>query len=243
MAVFADGPQSVSMRDVNESSPVGQTASHFPATIAVFEAFDIDYACKGGRSLAEAARAGGIETAALLAGLEPAFAGGPAPAPAIHDLLHTIVTEHHRFEGVRLRALATRFESAKDNSPAWRIRNLLLDLADSGSAHMLREERSLFPQLEQLDLHPHRIRVGSISGPLLNEFIEHDVVHERITKIRELALRLRARADWDVPLLDEIDELYRDVHRHMHLENNVLIPRAIDLENMLKSARRAELSM
>jgi regulator of cell morphogenesis and NO signaling len=231
------------MRDINESTPVGQTARHYPATIAVFEAFDIDYACKGGRSLAEAARAAGLEVSALLAGLQPALEGGPAPETPIGNLLHTIVTEHHRFEGPRLRKLAARFESAHVSSPASRIRNLLLDLADAGSAHMLREERSLFPQLEQLDLHPHSVRAGSISRPLLNEFIEHDVVHERITKIRELALRLRARADWDVQLLDEVDELYRDVHRHMHLENNVLVPRAIDLENMLRSSRRGELSM
>jgi regulator of cell morphogenesis and NO signaling len=231
------------MNEINESSPVGQTARRYPATIAVFEAFDIDYACKGGRSLADAARAAGVEASALLTGLQPALAGGPAPEPPIPELLHTIVTEHHRFESVRLRSLAARFETAQANSAAARIRTLLLDLADSGGAHMMREERSLFPQLEQLDLHPHTVRAGSISRPLLNEFVEHDVVHERITKIRELALRLRSRSEWDVQLLDEIDELYRDVHRHMHLENNVLIPRAIDLENMLRSARRNELSM
>ena len=233
----------MNMKEINESSPVGQTARYFPATIAVFEAFDIDYACKGGRSLAEAARAAGFDAAALIGGLQPALVSGPAPEPSISDLVHTIVTEHHRFEGPRLRGLAARFDSAKRNSSASRIRSLLLDLADSGSAHMLREERSLFPQLEQLDLHPHSVRAGSISRPLLNEFVEHDVVHERVTKIREIGLRLRAQSDWDVQLLDEIDELYRDVHRHMHLENNVLIPRAIDLENLLRFSRRNELSM
>lgn len=229
---------------INESSPVGQIARAFPPAIAVFEEFDIDYACKGGRALADAARAAGFECNVVMDALHAATADGPPAEPRISDLVHTIVTEHHRFETARFRKLAAQFEPPKmTNVYAARIRTLLNDLATSVSAHMLREERSLFPHLEQLDLHPHRIRAGSISRPLLNEFVEHDVVHERIAKIRELALRLRARPDADTKLLDEIDQLYRDVHRHMHLENNVLIPRVIDLENQLKTARRDELSV
>ncbi|MGZ4809983.1 MAG: hemerythrin domain-containing protein, partial [Thermoanaerobaculia bacterium] len=88
----------------------------------------------------------------------------------------------------------------------------------------------------------HRIRAGSISRPMLNEFVEHDIVHERMTKIRELTLQLRARPDADTALLDELDELYRAVHRHIHLENNVLIPLVIDLENRLKEARNGEVT-
>jgi iron-sulfur cluster repair protein YtfE (RIC family) len=108
---------------------------------------------------------------------------------------------------------------------------------------MLREEKNLFPRIEELDLHPHKVRAGSISRPLLNEFIEHDIVHERIAKIRELALRLRSMEGPDVQLLDEIEELYRAVHRHIHLENNVLIPLVIDLENRLKASRQANLAV
>jgi hypothetical protein len=47
----------------------------------------------------------------------------------------------------------------------------------------------------------------------------------------------------DVQLLDEIEELYRAVHRHIHLENNVLIPLVIDLENRLKASRQANLAV
>ncbi|HEX9160188.1 MAG TPA: DUF542 domain-containing protein [Thermoanaerobaculia bacterium] len=229
---------------IDETTPVGQIARAFPNAIAVFEEFDIDYACKGGRGVAEAAKAAGFDSAAVLEALGTATAGGPAPEPRIADLLHTIVTEHHRFEAARFRELASRFDTPRMASvEAGRIRTILTELATTVSEHMLREERNLFPHVEQLDLHPHRVRAGSITRPLLNEFVEHDVVHERLTKIRELAQRLRGREGVDPGLLDEVDELYRAVHRHIHLENNVVIPRVIDLENRLKSSRRSEASM
>ncbi|MGZ5476407.1 MAG: hemerythrin domain-containing protein, partial [Thermoanaerobaculia bacterium] len=87
------------------------------------------------------------------------------------------------------------------------------------------------------------VRAGSISRPLLNEFVEHDFAHERLAKIRELALRLRNVEGSDVQLLDELDELFRAVHRHIHLENNVLIPLVIDLENRLKASRQGDLAV
>ena len=228
---------------INESSPVGQIARFFPSTIAVFEEFDIEYACRGGRSLPDAAQAAGFECSVVMEALHAVSAEPCTVEPRVSDLVHTIVTQHHRFEAARLRELAGRCEAPRMTSiDAARIRTLLLDLASRVSAHMLREERTLFPRLEELDLHPHRVRAGSVSRPLLNEFLEHDVVHERLTKIRELALRLRAESDVDAGFLDELDELYSAVHRHMHLENNVLIPRTIDLENHLKTTRHGELS-
>ena len=230
--------------NIDEVTPVGQIARNYPSTIAVFEELDIDYACKGGRSLAEAARAAGFEAGAALEALEAVIPAGPAIESRVSDLLHTIVTEHHRFEAARFRDLAARIESpAFANVFAARLRTILTELASTVSEHMLREEKNLFPRIEELDLHPHKVRAGSISRPLLNEFIEHDIVHERIAKIRELALRLRSMEGPDVQLLDEIEELYRAVHRHIHLENNVLIPLVIDLENRLKASRQANLAV
>jgi regulator of cell morphogenesis and NO signaling len=226
---------------VNQSSSVGQLARAFPATIAVFEEFDVDYACRGAGSVSDAARAAGFEPSVLMSALGAVIANGAAPEPRVSDLVHTIVTEHHRFEGTRFRELAARFDTPEmRNVEAARIRTILIDLAETVSAHMLREERTLFPHVEKLDLHPHRILAGSISRPMLNEFVEHNIVHERMAKVRELTLRLRARPDADTELLDELDELYRAVHRHIHLENNVLIPLVIDLENRLKVARNGE---
>jgi iron-sulfur cluster repair protein YtfE (RIC family) len=82
------------------------------------------------------------------------------------------------------------------------------------------------------------VRVGSLSRPLLMEFVEHDTIHEWLVKVRELGLRLRIRGA-DAALLERIDDLDRSVHRHLHSENNVLIPRVVDLEHRLRSRRLA----
>lgn len=228
------------MKTINETTPVGQVARRFPAAIAVFEELDIEFACCGGRSVAEAAKAAGFDAKQLLDALHAAVSDGPAVEPAISDLLHTIITDHHRFESSEFRNLAGRLEPAAATSViASRIRTILLELATTVSAHMLREERNLFPRIEELDLHPHRVRTGSITRPLMTEFVEHDIVHERLLKIRELGSRLRGVVDGD--LLNDLDDLYRAVHRHIHLENNVLIPRVVDLENRLRASRRDEI--
>jgi len=228
------------MNPINEMTPVGQIARRFPAAVAVFEELDIEYACSGGRSVAEAAKAAGYDPRHVMEALQSAIAVGTADDESVSELTHMIVTEHHRFEATRFRELAARFEPpAMTNVIAARIRRILLELGTSIAEHMLREERNLFPRIEELDLHPHRVRTGSITRPLMTEFVEHDVVHDRLVKVRELSLRLKGTASQD--LIDDIDELYRAVHRHMHFENNVLIPRVVDLENRLKNARRDEI--
>ena len=106
------------------------------------------------------------------------------------------------------------------------------------SGHILREERELFPRIEELELHPHRVRAGSISRPLLAEFVEHEAVSEALDRIRELTIRLRGGTS-DIELLDSIERLVLAVRRHLHRENNVLIPRVLELESRLKSAHLA----
>ncbi|HSP33673.1 MAG TPA: DUF542 domain-containing protein, partial [Thermoanaerobaculia bacterium] len=215
------------MKTINETTPVGQVARRFPAAIAVFEELDIEYACCGGRSVLDAAKAAGFGAKQLLDALRTAVAAGPADDESVSDLLHTIITGHHRFESTEFRNLAARLEPlAGTNVVASRIRTILVELATTVSAHMLREERNLFPHIEELELHPHRVRAGSITRPLMTEFVEHDAVHDRLLKIRELSLRLRGTVDDD--LVADLEELYRAVHRHIHLENNVLIPRVVD---------------
>jgi regulator of cell morphogenesis and NO signaling len=223
---------------IDGASPVGQVARFFPSTIAAFENFDVDYACKGGRSIADAGAATGLSTAKLLEEITViANAEVPAPEPSVSELVHIIVTEHHRFEAEQFRILSAELMVRPDDLDVSRMRRLVADLSGSISVHMLREERNLFPRIEELDVHPHRVRSGSISRPLLNEFLEHDIVHERLTKLRELSLRARLSNAIEPDVLNDLELLNRAIHRHMHLENNVLIPRVIELENRLKTLR------
>lgn len=221
------------------STQVGHIAREVPLAVDVFEALDIEYACRGGRPLRDAAMAAGVSPEEALVSLRAASGdGAAAPEQSIAQLLERIVTEHHRFDAALFRTARSRLDGLGHSAAAMRIRRLLEAVQTTMTTHMLREERDLFPRLEEIELHPDRVRGGSVSNPLLIEFVEHDTVHEWLTKIRELALRLRLEGA-DLASLESLETLDRSLHRHLHLENNVLIPRVIDLENRHRPARHA----
>ena len=224
------------------SAPVGQIARHYPATIAVLEEMDVEFASHGGRPVREAAAAAGVDPDELLRGLQAAVPDAAAtPEAPLAVLLETIIVEHHRLEPQSFIALTDRLPLDSPIAEIPRLRRLLETVHAHAGPHMLREERELFPRIEELDLHPHRVGAGSISQPLLIEFVEHDTIHEWMAKARELAFRLRDR-DADPSIADSVVELHRGLHRHLHLENNVLIPRVVELENRHKATRRAAVS-
>lgn len=217
------------------STPIGQIARHYPAAIPLLEAFDVEYACKGGRPLRDAALAAGVAAEELLDAVNVAAADSPPSNGSLAELIETIVTDHHRFDEKLLQDVLVR-ASASAAPEAARIHRLVVAVRSVALAHILREERELFPRIEELELHPHRVRAGSISRPLLVEFVEHDTIHEWLVKARELGLRLRPA---DPSLAEAVEALDKGVHRHLHMENNVLIPRVIDLENRMKAYRES----
>lgn len=225
-------------RNISESTPVGQIARFYPAAADVFESMDIEFGCKGARPLRDASTAAGYAPEEVLQAVEELTAGtAPVEEGTVAELLHLIVTTHHRVAEQYFRDVLQELQGVPEEPEVPRMRNLLLAAKGSLSRHMLREERELFPRIEELEQHPHRVRLGSLSRPLLMEFVEHDTIHEWLLKVRELALRMRGRGV-NGPLLDKIEELDQATHRHLHAENNVLIPRVIELEHKLKARRQ-----
>jgi regulator of cell morphogenesis and NO signaling len=224
---------------IDATTPVGRIARLYPETVSLFDGMDVEYACKGGRALRDAAVAAGVSSEELLGAVLATIDGmPPAEERGIGELLDALIREHERFGDERFREILLRFDRIEHYPDAERLHRLLKALRTKMAGHMQREEREIFPRIEELDLHPERGRLG-ISRQLLIEFVEHDVVHEWLTKIRELTLRLRTR-EVDALLLDAVDEMCHALKRHLHLENNVLIPRVIDSEQRLKSRRMAE---
>ncbi|HEU4522340.1 MAG TPA: DUF542 domain-containing protein [Thermoanaerobaculia bacterium] len=226
---------------VDASTPVGPIARHYPAAIDIFELLDIDYACFGGRTVTDAAIECGADPEEVLSEVLAITNIEPEPEPSLPDLVHRIITEHHRMDRELMRDLSHRLSSrAHPDGNISRIRRLLVSLGTALGPHARREERELFPLVEELALHPERIRAGTISRRLFAEFIEHGTIHERLRKIREITLRLRAARFGDRGLLDDLDSFERMAHRHIHMENNVLIPRVVETENRLRAERALE---
>ena len=225
------------------NSVLADIARTLPHTVTVFEEAGIDYCCKGARSLEEAAGSAGFTTDDLLSMLNAAPPNGErdwsdAPLPALMKML---LDEHRETILDALREVHDRIATVQATvrmREARRLAVLAGDFTTHVLSHIASEEQELFPTITLLD----SISRGETSGALpprisqrvLREMIEHEALRDRLRTMRELACRLPDIAGGVAQLRAALREFSRVVHHHIHLENNVLYPRAIEAENALR---------
>ena len=222
-----------------------------PATTRVFEEFKIDYCCGGRRSIEDVCETSGIDPKILMDRIENAILNSSGQTDLAHpedrsptDLIDYILTKHHVFtaeEIKRLTPLMTKVVSRHGelHPELLTLQVYFTELADSLVPHMRKEEVVLFPYILELDAAsaagreapvPH---FGTVENPIRMMMSEHDTDGERLRKMREIT------NDYTLPqgacpsftaLYAGFEDLERDLHRHIHLENNVLFPAAVKLE-------------
>ncbi|MBZ5678003.1 MAG: iron-sulfur cluster repair di-iron protein [Acidobacteriia bacterium] len=233
--------------DLNQT--VREIAIEHPATVRAFESLGIDYCCGGKRTLMEACERAGVpveRTLDLLAQIEehtPSEAANWAGASA-QELISHIVGRHHsyvRSESPRLMAMFDKVVSrhGQDHPELASIRDLFSALTQELFAHMLKEENVLFPYLEQMDTAVTRGEIpppaifGSVEMPISRMLADHDDAGELLAKMRVLSSGYSA-PESACPtyraLYHGLEEFERDLHQHVHLENNILFPRALHME-------------
>lgn len=223
-----------------------------PATIRVFERLHLDYCCGGNRPLAEACAQKGLDVEAVVASLAEATSGN---APALKDLsqaapselIRHIVKTHHgyiRNELPRLLPMAQRVAAKHGPShpEAGQIERQLTQLAEELLLHLQKEEIVLFPYIEKLEQRHNgsakapEACFASVESPIRMMMHEHESAGALMEEMRAAT---GGFAPWNgacpttVGLYDGLDAFERDLHRHVHLENNVLFPAAIALEQAL----------
>ena len=228
---------------------VREIALDNPASVRVFESLGIDYCCGGKHSHRDACvRANVPEQSVLklLANLEKTRedeAGEWTEAPFAALTAH-IVNRHHEFvrkESPRLTALlqkvATRHGKAHPELAT--IKDLFVAMAQELSIHMLKEEQVLFPYLNSMDTAIRNGKpappafFGSVRNPIAHMLADHDDAGALLGKMSTLSSRYQAPADACpsyTALYHGLEEFERDLHQHVHLENNILFPRALEME-------------
>jgi len=229
----------------NITDPVGSIVTKWPAASRVFEQVGIDYCCGGKIPLDQACRNQGIEPQPILAALEKLVAAGTEPvvnatALTLTALADHIEATHHaylRTELPRLCTLTSKVASVhgdKDVRLA-AVRDTLAALAAEMGQHMLKEERILFPMIRQLDASESvpAFHCGSLANPIGQMELEHDQAGAALVQLRALTDGFNP-PEWACntyrAMLDALAHLEQDLHQHVHKENNILFPRAIELE-------------
>jgi regulator of cell morphogenesis and NO signaling len=219
---------------------------------AVFENFGLDFCCLGRRTVEEAAAAHGAPVTEVLAALDAL--GAPAPDDALPSecdqldgLTRYIVLRHHHF--VRdaspaiaglLEKLVTRHGERHPELAA--VRRTFDELRDELLTHMLKEENVLFPFIDDLarasrdGSRPPRGPFGTILNPVRMMETDHALAGELLARLQSLTNGYRAPDDGCTTYrmcYQELARFERDLHRHVHLENHVLFPRAVELESRM----------
>lgn len=104
------------------------------------------------------------------------------------------------------------------------------------SAHMMKEEQILFPMVRQLDASETTpaFHCGSLANPIQQMELEHSQAETMLEKLHELTDGYSA-PEWACDtyrgMLDALARFEQDMHLHIHKENNVLFPRALEIES------------
>ena len=220
-----------------------------PTAIRVFEQFGIDYCCGGRKPLAEACAARNLEIDSVIAALEEAEKKPGTEVEnwaekSLESLSSHVVARHHAYvkhELPRLALLAekvvNRHGSTKPELPV--IAATLMQLDEELTQHLAKEEAVLFPYIAALEQSvsvgtpkPHRC-FGTVANPIAMMTQEHEAAGTLIAEIRRLSGNFTTPED-ACPTFhafyDGLREFEQDLHQHIHLENNILFPRAIALE-------------
>lgn len=220
-----------------------------PATVRVFESLGIDYCCGGNLPLKDACLRANVSPEAvlkLIQDLDTATQGAPddwMTAP-FAELTGHIVGRHHgyiRSEGPGLLALLGKV-AAKHGArhpELSEIGALFTATFQKLSVHMLKEEQVLFPFLTSMDAAYRSGQplpaafFGSVRNPIASMLTDHNDAGESMAEIAALSGNYQppsGACPSYVALYHGLAEFERDLHRHVHLENNILFPRALEME-------------
>ncbi|HJZ81568.1 MAG TPA: iron-sulfur cluster repair di-iron protein [Pyrinomonadaceae bacterium] len=235
---------------------VRELALQIPNGTRVLEQAKIDYCCGGNDLLRDACQSAGVDLE-LLEQMLATNSGGATAATidfeqlTLNELITHILDTHHVFtrnEMARLEVLAAKVVAAhgENHSELLAISSLLRQLCDDLMQHMFKEEQILFPFIVKLEQSvrqngpPPFAPFGTVNHPVRMMTMEHETAGEILRELRKLS------SDYAVPpdacasyqaLYQSLAALERDLHQHIHLENNVLFPQAIALEANPQASR------
>ena len=237
---------------ITSNSIVSDVVRENYKTAQIFEENNIDFCCGGNITLHEASQKSGINVQELISIIEPVMENADRDSKFIENLpldhlCNYIEETHHKYINDTTPFLQQKLSKLcsvhGDNHPElFEVKELFEGAVGNLTAHMKKEELILFPFIrklvqargdESVELQKGQ---GSVFGPISVMKEEHQVEGDRFAKLSEITKNYSVPDDgcgtYEVTY-KTLHEFEEDLHRHIHLENNILFPKAIELENEL----------
>lgn len=225
--------------------------------VEVMEKYGIDFCCKGKKPINAALEEKNIDKKMFFAELDVVASQYTQSDMRFENwdlvfLTQYIVNNHHSYVRESLPRITAHVnkisERHGDRYPfLYEVNHLFLHVTEEMTSHMEKEEKILFPLIKYLadckrfEERPKNEGYGTVKSPILKMEQEHDSAGEALYKIREITNNYTLPADacttYNITY-KELEEFERDLHKHVHLENNILFPRAIELEEELLKIKK-----
>lgn len=218
----------------------------------IFEKYGIDFCCNGDRPLVEAVEEKNLNMNELIGEIKDIFNTSNDQdlqfmKMELNDLVNHILETHHKFVREMVPIITTHLEKVSsvhghNYEFLIEVRDVFKELSEELNSHMFKEEQILFPiinslvESEQNDTEAAQHSCGSISNPINQMEAEHSSAGSALEKMRSLTTNYMTPPDACETFkltYKELEDFEKDLHKHVHLENNILFPRAIELERKL----------
>jgi regulator of cell morphogenesis and NO signaling len=235
------------MNSIKEKT-VGEIVADDYRAATIFESFGIDFCCKGNKTIDEVCESKGIKKNLLLNHLEKKL--GPVSNEtvdykswSIDKLADHIEGKHHKYVEERTPVLQQYLNKicmvhGRQHPELLQIKELFERSACDLAAHMKKEELILFPAVRKMaaahvsgSMQP--MHFGTVKNPIHRMMHEHEVEGDIFRKIAELSNNYTPPSDacttYKVAFI-MLKEFESDLHLHIHLENNILFPKSVEME-------------
>lgn len=237
-----------------KTKSIGEFVAADYRTAAVFTKYGIDFCCRGGKTIQEVCENADIAPDELLAQLDEATqkSGGQNVDYKSWDLdllVDYIEKKHHRYVEQAIPVIKEYLAKLCDvhgshHPELFEINKEFIASAGALTMHMKKEELVLFPFVRKMVSYTNNGKAfaqaghGSVESPINMMMEEHDIEGERFRKIAKLSNNYTTPPDGCNTYmvgLSRLKEFEDDLHLHIHLENNILFPRALKLEKELSA--------
>lgn len=233
----------------NKTSSIGSFVANDYRAATVFQKYGIDFCCKGGRSIDEVCESKKIDSEKLLKELsdvssQPGDQAIDFKSWPIDLLADYIEKKHHRYIEETVPSLKQFLDKlckvhGSNHPELFEINKEFCASAEELASHMKKEELILFPFVRQMVQFANnkdqlaKPGFGTVENPIHVMMQEHDTEGERFRKISELSNNYTMPEDGCTTYrvaFSMLKEFELDLHLHIHLENNILFPQAVEME-------------